>query len=78
MLFGTESLDNLRYIISSQGLYVDPGEVESIKRWAPPHPAKEVRNFLNLAGYYRGFSKFIHWFAKERCFPMDTTSPNNF
>uniref|UniRef100_A0A3Q7JBG8 Reverse transcriptase/retrotransposon-derived protein RNase H-like domain-containing protein n=1 Tax=Solanum lycopersicum TaxID=4081 RepID=A0A3Q7JBG8_SOLLC len=51
---------HLRHIISSQGLFVDPEKVESIKQQAPPYTLKEVYSFLGLADYYR---RFIHHYA---------------
>ncbi|GKE89585.1 putative reverse transcriptase domain-containing protein, partial [Tanacetum coccineum] len=43
------------------GIHVDPAKIKSIKDWASPKTAKEIRQFLGLAGYYRrsieGFSK---------------------
>ncbi|KAH0652914.1 hypothetical protein KY289_030592 [Solanum tuberosum] len=59
-LFGQELVDYLGHIISSQGLSVDPGKVESIQRWAPPRTVKEVHSFLDFAGYYRWF---MHHYA---------------
>ncbi|GJU98581.1 putative reverse transcriptase domain-containing protein [Tanacetum coccineum] len=45
----------------SQGIYVDPAKIESIKDWASPKSPTEIRQSLGLAGYYRrlieGFSK---------------------
>nr|GEV27828.1 putative reverse transcriptase domain-containing protein [Tanacetum cinerariifolium] len=53
----------LGYVIDSQGIYVDPAKIESIKGWASPKTATEIRQFLGLAGYYRrfieGFSKIV-------------------
>ncbi|GKF29301.1 hypothetical protein Tco_0095643, partial [Tanacetum coccineum] len=51
----------LSHVIDSQGIYVDPTKIESIKHWASPKSPTEIRQFLGLVGYYRrlieGFSK---------------------
>ncbi|GJR37707.1 putative reverse transcriptase domain-containing protein [Tanacetum coccineum] len=44
-----------------QGIHVDPAKIESIKDWASPKTATEIRQFLGLAGYYR---RFIEGFSK--------------
>ncbi|GKE90048.1 putative reverse transcriptase domain-containing protein, partial [Tanacetum coccineum] len=45
----------------SQGIYVDPAKIESIKDWASPKTPTEIHQFLGLAGYYR---RFIEGFLK--------------
>ncbi|GKD10353.1 hypothetical protein Tco_1190038 [Tanacetum coccineum] len=53
----------LGHVIDSQGIYVDPAKIKSIKDWASPKTATEIRQFLGLTGYYQrfieGFSKII-------------------
>ncbi|GJV06069.1 putative reverse transcriptase domain-containing protein [Tanacetum coccineum] len=51
----------LGHVIDSQGIYVDPAKIESIKDWASPKSATKIRQFLGLAGYYR---RFIEGFSK--------------
>nr|GEV45935.1 putative reverse transcriptase domain-containing protein [Tanacetum cinerariifolium] len=51
----------LGHMIESQGIHVDPAKIESIKDWASPKTATEIRQFLGLAGYYR---RFIEGFSK--------------
>nr|GEW94263.1 putative reverse transcriptase domain-containing protein [Tanacetum cinerariifolium] len=51
----------LGHVIDNQGIYVDPAKIESIKDWASPKTATEIRQFLGLAGYYR---RFIEGFSK--------------
>ncbi|GKC99597.1 putative reverse transcriptase domain-containing protein, partial [Tanacetum coccineum] len=51
----------LSHVIDSQGIHVDPAKIESIKDWASPKSATEIRQFLGLAGYYR---RFIEGFSK--------------
>ncbi|GKF51019.1 putative reverse transcriptase domain-containing protein, partial [Tanacetum coccineum] len=51
----------LGHVIDSQGIHVDPAKIESVKDWASPKSATEIRQFLGLAGYYR---RFIEGFLK--------------
>ncbi|GJT02279.1 putative reverse transcriptase domain-containing protein [Tanacetum coccineum] len=57
-------LGELRLVIDSQGIHVDPAKIESIKDWASPKTATEIRQFLGLAGYYRRFIKGFSKIAK--------------
>nr|CAH66048.1 OSIGBa0131F24.2 [Oryza sativa] len=45
----------LGHVISSGGVAVDPSNVESVLSWKQPKTVSEIRSFLGLAGYYRGF-----------------------
>nr|GFB77856.1 putative reverse transcriptase domain-containing protein [Tanacetum cinerariifolium] len=51
----------LSHVIDSQGIYVDPAKIESVKDWASPKSPTEIRQFLGLAGYYQ---RFIEGFLK--------------
>ncbi|GJW69367.1 putative reverse transcriptase domain-containing protein [Tanacetum coccineum] len=46
-----------RHVIDSQGIHVDPTKIEAVKNWASPTTPTEVRQFLELVGYYRRFIK---------------------
>ncbi|GJZ48428.1 putative reverse transcriptase domain-containing protein, partial [Tanacetum coccineum] len=43
------------------GIHLDPAKIESIKDWASPKTPAEIRQFLDLAGYYQ---RFIEGFSK--------------
>ncbi|GJY09790.1 reverse transcriptase domain-containing protein [Tanacetum coccineum] len=47
----------LGHLIDSQGLHVDPAEIEAVKNWTSLTTPTEVRQFLGLVGYYRRFIK---------------------
>nr|XP_033515746.1 uncharacterized protein LOC117280170 [Nicotiana tomentosiformis] len=47
----------LGHIISAEGVKVDPSKIQAIVDWKPPKTPTEIRNFLDLAGYYRRFVK---------------------
>ncbi|GKA56772.1 putative reverse transcriptase domain-containing protein [Tanacetum coccineum] len=59
--FWISKVQFLSHVIDSQGIYVDPAKIESIKDWASPKTPTEIRQFLGLAGYYR---RFIEGFSK--------------
>ncbi|GJZ38621.1 putative reverse transcriptase domain-containing protein [Tanacetum coccineum] len=43
----------LGHVIDSKGIHVDPAKIESVKDWASPKSATEIRQFLGLAGYLK-------------------------
>lgn len=50
-----------RYIVSIDGILVDPNKIEVVLEWQRPKIIKEVKSFLGLTGYYR---RFVEGFAK--------------
>ena len=59
--FWLDSVAFLGYVISVEGVSIDPQKIEAIVNWKPPTNVKEIRSFLGLAGYYR---KFVKRFSK--------------
>ena len=59
--FWLDSVAFLGHVISTEGVYVDPQNIEAIVNWKPPTNVTEIRIFLGLAGYYR---KFVEGFSK--------------
>ena len=59
--FWLDKVAFLGYVISTEGISVDPQKIEAIVNWKPPTNVSEVRSFLRLAGYYR---KFVEGFLK--------------
>ncbi|XP_062103844.1 uncharacterized mitochondrial protein AtMg00860-like [Humulus lupulus] len=59
--FWLEKLSFLGHVVSGEGISVDPTKIEALSQWKPPKNAREVRNFLELAGYYR---RFVEGFSK--------------
>nr|GEU55791.1 putative reverse transcriptase domain-containing protein [Tanacetum cinerariifolium] len=54
----------LGHVIDSISIHEDPAKIESIKDWASPKTPTEIRQFLRLAGYYRGFIEGFSKIAK--------------
>ncbi|GJR13546.1 putative reverse transcriptase domain-containing protein [Tanacetum coccineum] len=54
----------LGHVIDSRGIHVDLAKIESIKDWASPKTPTEIRQFLDLDGYYRRFIKGFLKIAK--------------
>ncbi|GJY25620.1 putative reverse transcriptase domain-containing protein [Tanacetum coccineum] len=51
--FWLSKVQFLGHVIDSEGIYVDPAKIESIKDLASPKTPTEIRQFLGLAGYYQ-------------------------
>nr|GEW26560.1 putative reverse transcriptase domain-containing protein [Tanacetum cinerariifolium] len=47
------------------GIHVDPVKIESIKDWASPKTAMEIRQFLGIARYYRRFIEGLSKIARS-------------
>ncbi|CAJ0948764.1 unnamed protein product [Ranitomeya imitator] len=50
-----ESLPFLGYIISAQGLAMDPAKLQAVMDWQEPHSLKVVQRFMGFINYYRQF-----------------------
>ena len=47
----------LGHVVSTSGVLVDPEKIEAVMSWERPKSVFEIRIFLGMAGYYRGFIK---------------------
>ncbi|KAG8499161.1 hypothetical protein CXB51_005577 [Gossypium anomalum] len=61
--FWLREVEFLGYIISNDGIRVDPNKVSAIVEWKTPKNVTNVRSFLGLAGYYRRFVKDLSMIA---------------
>ena len=55
--FWLNEVSFLGHIVSKERIRVDPKKIEVVVEWKPPRNVTEVRSFLGLTGYYRGFVK---------------------
>jgi hypothetical protein len=54
----------LGYILTSQGLEVDPDKVSVLRDWIPPTTVTGVKSFLGFAGFYQQFVPEFSQIAK--------------
>ncbi|GJY49795.1 putative reverse transcriptase domain-containing protein [Tanacetum coccineum] len=57
--FWLSKVQFLGHVIDSEGIYVDPVKIESIKDWESPKTPTEIRQFLGLTDYYENLSKTL-------------------
>jgi hypothetical protein len=56
--FASSKVKYLGFVISAgEGIKIDPGKVEAIKKWEAPITVKGVRSFIGFSNFYRGFIK---------------------
>ena len=71
--FFKKHLQYLGHLVSEEGFKPLPDKIKSIKNMLPPKTAKEVKQFLGLAGYYR---KFVSRFTDLSRPPTNLTQQN--
>ena len=54
-VFFQTKVSYLGHIISRDGVSTDPTKISQVEKWPIPQSAREVQQFLGLAGYYRRF-----------------------
>ena len=57
--FWLKEVGFIGYVISEEGIVVDPTKVASVTKWLAPTSVGEIRSFLGLTGYYRRFIEFF-------------------
>jgi hypothetical protein len=56
--FAFSEVKYLGFIISAgEGIKVNPGKIEAIKKWKAPTIVKGIRSFIGFSNFYRGFIK---------------------
>src|SRR5258708_20134906 len=48
-------VEYLGFILSAEGLRMDPAKVSLIQAWLVPHNVREVQSFLGFTNFYRHF-----------------------
>jgi RNase H-like domain found in reverse transcriptase/Reverse transcriptase (RNA-dependent DNA polymerase) len=59
--FHAREINYLGYLVSSEGISVEPARVETIISWPEPQNIRDIQSFLGFANFYR---RFIRNFAK--------------
>ena len=53
--FDTDTVNYLGFILSKDGLKMDPAKVQTIQDWPEPRKVKDIQSFLGFANFYRRF-----------------------
>ncbi|XP_030062643.1 uncharacterized protein LOC115472491 [Microcaecilia unicolor] len=59
-LFHQPSIPFLGYVVSLEGLQMDPTKLRALQDWPMPHGLRALQRFLGFANYYR---QFIHQYS---------------
>jgi hypothetical protein len=51
----TDTVEYLGFILSPEGLKMEPSKVQTIQDWPDPHKIKDIQSFLGFANFYRRF-----------------------
>ena len=62
--FGVTRTKYLGFIVTTEGLEIDPDKTEPLRNWQFPTTVREVRGFLGFTGFYRRFVKDYGRIAK--------------
>ena len=57
--FFTDNIVFLGYVMSSEGVKMDPSKVEDIESWPVPKSIHNVRSFHGMVSFYRRFIKYF-------------------
>jgi hypothetical protein len=53
--FSSDTVEYLGFILSKDGLKMDPSKVQTIQDWPEPRKVKDIQSFLGFANFYRRF-----------------------
>jgi hypothetical protein len=56
-MFHQPQVEFLRYIISNEGLMMDPKKIQAVTDWLTPKTVRDMQCFLGFANFYRIFIK---------------------
>ena len=56
-----KEVDYLGYIVSHEGVKVNPNNIKAMMDWSIPKTLKNLTGFLGLTGYY---CKFVHHYGR--------------
>lgn len=62
--FGVKRTKYLGFIVTTEGIEVDPEKVEAIRNWKPPRTVKGIQSFLGFCNFYRRFIRDYRIVAK--------------
>ena len=54
-IFHASSVEFLGYVVSSNGISMEPSRVKAIRDWPTPRSIKDIQKFLGFANFYRMF-----------------------
>ena len=55
--FDQDCVEFLGYMVTPQGILMDPKKVDTLLSWSPPKSVHDVQSFLGFANFYQIFVK---------------------